>query len=189
MGARSGWLASGAAAVVLALTGCSAPAPQSAPAASTQQPRPTSTPRADTGIPSPSSTTTDAQAALQAEAIALVERYATEWNKALVSRDSTALQALFLESCEACVREAADIDNLRQGNQHVVGGTLTLTSLTALRGTESGIGVTGVSTRAAVTIVDRGGKVVARYAEDRLDGVLWILERRGAVLKIRSVTL
>ena len=142
-----------------------------------------------TGIPSPSSTTTDAQAALQAEAIALVERYATEWNKALVSRDSTALRALFLESCEACVREAADIDNLRQGNQHVVGGTLTLTSLTALRGAESGIGVTGVSTRAAVTIVDRGGKVVARYAEDRLDGVLWILERRGAVLKIRSVTL
>ena len=40
-----------------------------------------------------------------------------------------------------------------------------------------------------MTIVDRGGKVVARYAEDRLDGVLWILERRGAVLKIRSVTL
>ena len=70
-----------------------------------------------------------------------------------MSRDSTALRALFLESCEACVREAADIDNLRQGNQHVVGGTLTLTSLTALRGAESGIGVTGVSTRAAVTIV------------------------------------
>ena len=118
-----------------------------------------------------------------------MERYGTEWNTALVSRDSTAQRALFLESCEACVREAADIDNLRKGNQHVVGGTLTLTSLTALRGAESGIGVTGVSTRAAVTIVDSGGKVVARYAEDRLDGVLWIVERRGTVLKIRSVTL
>ncbi len=138
MGARSGWLGVGAATVVLALTGCSAPAPQSAPATSTRQARRTSTPSVTTGIPSPSATPPDAEATFKAEAIALVERYGTEWNKALVSRDSTALRELFLESCEACVREAADIENLRKRNHHVVGGTLTLISLRALRGPHSG---------------------------------------------------
>ena len=187
MGARSGWLASGAAAVVLALTGCSAPAPQSAPAASTQQPRPTSTPRADTGIPSPSSTTTDAQAALQAEAVEAVKQYYAAWNRAVISRSSAELRALSLPQCEPCQRDIAAIDDLKRQNQTARGGMITLSGLQASPGVDAGILVQGELVRAPVDLIGASGKVVKSYPEDRTGTIGWILARSGGVLKIKDI--
>ena len=87
-----------------------------------------------TGMKLPSSSTTDAQAALQAEAVEAVKQYYSAWNRAVISRSSAELRALSLPQCEPCQRDIAAIDDLKRQNQTARGGMITLSGLRASPG-------------------------------------------------------
>ncbi|HRB99836.1 MAG TPA: hypothetical protein PKZ38_07150, partial [Dermatophilaceae bacterium] len=140
-----------------------------------------------TGIPSPSSSTTDAQAALQAEAVEAVKRYYAAWNRAVISRSSAELRALSLPQCEPCQRDIAAIDDLKRQNQTARGGMITLSGLRASPGVDAGILVQGELVRAPVDLIGTSGKVVKSYPEDRTGTIGWILARSGGVLKIKDI--
>ena len=140
-----------------------------------------------TGIPSPSSSTTDAQAALQAEAVEAVKRYYAAWNRAVISRSSAELRALSLPQCEPCQRDIAAIDDLKRQNQTARGGMITLSGLRANPGVDAGILVQGELVRAPVDLIGTSGKVVKSYPEDRTGTIGWILARSGGVLKIKDI--
>lgn len=54
-------------------------------------------------------------------------------------------------------------------------------------GVDQGIPVQGELVRAAIQLIDASGKVTRSAEEDTAPGMLWILERRDGVLKIREI--
>lgn len=168
------------------LAGCST-APSVAPSPTSV--RTVSTPSGvelSTGIPSPSSATTDAQAALQSEAVEAVKKFYDAWNAAIVSRDSRAMRALILPQCVLCMSDIGNIDDLKKQSQTVRGGQVTLGKATASMGSDKAIAVQGEVVRAPVEIFSADGTLVRSYAVDRVPNMLWILERSEGVLKIRD---
>ncbi|HNQ08747.1 MAG TPA: hypothetical protein PKH97_16410 [Tetrasphaera sp.] len=136
--------------------------------------------------PSNATTTTDAQAALQAEAVEAVRNFYDAWNAAIVSRDSRAMRALVLPQCVLCMSDIGNIDDLKKQNQTVRGGQVTLGKLTASKGSDQAIAVQGEVVRAPVEIFGADGALVRSFAVDRVPNMLWILERSEGVLKIRD---
>jgi hypothetical protein len=132
-------------------------------------------------------TTLDAQAALQAEAVETVKKFYAAWNGALVTHDSRPLTALALPECESCALIAADIDAIAKQKLRVVGGQITLSHVRADPGVDHGIPVQGELVRAAIQLIDASGKVTRSAEEDTAPGMLWILERRDGVLRIREI--
>ena len=169
------------------LAGCS-PAPSVAP-----RPTPVRTVSAPSGVESsvgiqaPSRTTTDAQVALQAEAVQAVKQYYAAWNRAVISRSSAELRARSLPQCEPCQRDIAAIDDLKRQNQTARGGMITLSGLRANPGVDAGILVQGELVRAPADLIGASGKVVKSYPEDRTGTIGWILARSGGVLKIMDI--
>ncbi len=169
------------------LAGCAAaPTPAPSGASRTSLASTPSGVESSTGIPSPSSTITDAQAALQAEAVEAVKKFYDAWNAAIVSRDSRAMRALVLPQCVLCMSDIGNIDDLKKQNQTVRGGQVTLGKLTASKGSDRAIAVRGEVVRGPVEIFGADGKLVRSFAVDRVPNMLWILERSEGVLKIRD---
>lgn len=125
--------------------------------------------------------------ALQAEAVETVKKFYAAWNDALVTHDSRPLTALALPECESCALIAADIDTIAKKRLRVVGGQITLSRVRADPGVDQGIPVQGELVRAAIQLIDASGKVTRSAEEDTAPGMLWILERRDGVLKIREI--
>ena len=136
--------------------------------------------------PSNTRTTTDAQAALQSEAVEAVKKFYDAWNAAIVSRDSRAMRAFILPQCVLCMSDIGNIDDLKKQSQTVRGGQVTLGKLTASMGSDKAIAVQGEVVRAPVEIFGADGTLVRSYAVDRVPNMLWILERSEGVLKIRD---
>ena len=176
--------------VAVAVAACSGSAtPSATPTESASPPQTISTSATPSTTSTASATTTlDAQAALQAEAVEAVKAYYDAWNRAIVSRDSSELRAMSLPQCGGCATYVEDIDQLRTKNQTARGGLITLVSLKALPGAESGIGVQGTSVRAPVQILSSKGTVVTSYAVEKTVGRLWVLARSGGRLKIKAIS-
>ena len=181
--------------LAVAVAGCSGSATPSATPTTTATPPQTVSTSATAQTTSPtaptpsgaSATPLDAQAALQAEAVETVKKFYAAWNDALVTRDSRPLTALALPECESCALIAADIDTIAKKRLRVVGGQITLLRVRADPGADQGIPVQGELVRAAIQLIDASGKVTRSAEEDTAPGMLWILERRDGVLKIREI--
>lgn len=167
------------------LEGCSG-APSATPSPTSAQAASTAMSSSVLVTPSNATTTTDAQAALQAEAVEAVRNFYDAWNAAIVSRDSRAMRALVLPQCVLCMSDIGNIDDLKKQNQTVRGGQVTLGKLTASKGSDQAIAVQGEVVRAPVEIFGADGALVRSFAVDRVPNMLWILERSGGVLKIRD---
>ena len=141
-----------------------------------------------TGIPSPSSTITDAQAALQAEAVEAVKQYYAAWNSALVSRDGSEVRAMSLPGCEACAMDLADLAAIKAKNQTVRGGLITLTNLRGLPGVDAGVPVEGDLIRAAAQVFSSNGTLVKTYTQDTAINRLWVVARSGGRLKVKGIS-
>lgn len=200
---RSTWNMNLAVLMAVAVAACSGSATPSAPPTTNGTPTTTAAPprtvststtaettsEAEPTTSGASATTTlDAQAALQAEAVEAVKAYYDAWNRAILSRDSSELRAMSLPQCGGCATYVEDIDQLRTKNQTARGGLITLESLKALPGAESGIGVQGTSVRAPVQILSNKGTVVTSYAAEKTVGRLWVLARSGGRLKIKAIS-
>ena len=180
--------------LAVAVAGCSGSATPNATPTTTATPQTVST-SATAQTTSPTAPTTsaasatplDAQAALQAEAVETVKKFYAAWNDALVTHDSRPLTALALPECESCALIAADIDTIAKKRLRVVGGQITLSRVRADPGVDQGIPVQGELVRAAIQLIDASGKVTRSAEEDTAPGMLWILERRDGVLKIREI--
>ena len=178
--------------LAVAVAGCGGSAtPSSTPTKSAAQPQTvmtSATPTAPATTSAASATTTlDPQAALQAEAVETVKEFYAAWNDALVTHDSRPLTALALPECESCALIAADIDTIAKQKLRVVGGQITLSHVRADPGLDQGIPVQGELVRAAIQLIDASGKVARSAEEDTAPGMLWILERRDGVLRIREI--
>ena len=178
--------------LAVAVAGCGGSAtPSSTPTKSAAQPQTvmtSATPTATATTSAASATTTlDPQAALQAEAVETVKEFYAAWNDALVTHDSRPLTALALPECESCALIAADIDTIAKQKLRVVGGQITLSHVRADPGLDQGIPVQGELVRAAIQLIDASGKVARSAEEDTAPGMLWILERRDGVLRIREI--
>ena len=190
---RSTWTMGLAVLMAVAVVGCGGSATPSGTTTTTAPPPQTfttsATPTATSTTSAASATTTlDPQAALQAEAVEAVKAYYDAWNRAIDSRDSSELRAMSLPQCGGCATYVEDIDQLRTKNQTARGGIITLESLKALPGAESGIGVQGTSVRAPVQILSSKGSVVTSYAVEKTVGRLWVLARSGGRLKIKAIS-
>ncbi len=190
---RSTWTMSLAVLMAVAVAGCGGSATPSGITTTTAPPPQTfttsATPTATSTTSAASATTTlDPQAALQAEAVEAVKAYYDAWNRAIDSRDSSELRAMSLPQCGGCATYVEDIDQLRTKNQTARGGLITLVSLKALPGAESGIGVQGTSVRAPVQILSSKGSVVTSYVVEKTVGRLWVLARSGGRLKIKAIS-
>ena len=179
------WLV-GAVAVGAFLASCSGVSSVTPSQTSRQAAASTATPSSVLVTPSKTTTTTDAQAALQAEAVEAVKKFYDAWNAAIVSRDSRAMRALVLPQCVLCMSDIGNIDDLKKQNQTVRGGQVTLGKLTASKGSDRAIAVRGEVVRGPVEIFGADGKLVRSFAVDRVPNMLWILERSEGVLKIRD---
>ena len=168
------------------LEGCSGVSSVTPSQTSRQAAASTATPSSVLVTPSNTTTTTDAQAALQAEAVEAVKKFYDAWNAAIVSRDSRAMRALVLPQCVLCMSDIGNIDDLKKQNQTVRGGQVTLGKLTASKGSDRAIAVRGEVVRGPVEIFGADGKLVRSFAVDRVPNMLWILERSEGVLKIRD---
>ena len=177
--------------LAVAVAGCGGSATPSAIPATTAAPQTVTTLAAPTATSTTSAasatTTLDAQAALQAEAVETVNQFYAAWNDALVTHDSRPLTALSLPECESCALIAADIDAIAKQKLRVVGGQITLERVRADPGVDQGISVQGDLVRAAIQLIDASGKVTRSAEEDTAPGMLWILERRDGVLRIREI--
>ena len=177
--------------LAVAVAGCGGSATPSAIPATTAAPQTVTTLAAPTATSTTSAasatTTLDAQAALQAEAVETVNQFYAAWNDALVTHDSRPLTALALPECESCALIAADIDAIAKQKLRVVGGQITLSHVRADPGVDQGIPVQGELVRAAIQLIDASGKVTRSAEEDTAPGMLWILERRDGVLRIREI--
>ena len=175
--------------VAVGLSGCAA-APSPAPTAASRASH-ALTPsgvESSAGIPAPSSTTTDAQAALQAEAVEVVKQYYAAWNRALVSRDGSEVRAMSMPGCEACAMDLYDLAAFKAKNQTVHGGLITLSNLRALPGVATGIPVEGDATRAAAQVFSSNGTLVKSYAKDTAINRLWVVARSGGRLKVKGIS-
>ena len=171
------------------LAGCAAaPTPAPSGASRTSLASTPSGVESSTGIPSPSSTITDAQAALQAEAVEAVKQYYAAWNRALVSRDGSEVRAMSLPGCEACAMDLADLAAFKAKNQTVRGGLITLTNLRGLPGVDAGIPVEGDATRAAAQVFSSNGTLVKTYPQDTAINRLWVVARSGGRLKVKGIS-
>ena len=170
---------------VATLEGCSG-APSATPSPTSTQAASTATYSSVLVTPSNATTITDAQAALQAEAVEAVKKFYDAWNAAIVSRDSRAMRALVLPQCVLCMSDIGNIDDLKKQNQTVRGGQVTLGKLTASKGSDQAIAVQGEVVRAPVEIFGADGALVRSFAVDRVPNMLWILERSEGVLRIRD---
>jgi len=177
--------------MAVAVAGCGGSATPSGTTTTTAAPQTVTTLAASTATSTTSAasatTTLDAQAALQAEAVETVKTFYAAWNDALVTHDSRPLTALALPECESCALIAADIDTIARKNLRVVGGQITLSHVRADPGVDQGIPVQGELVRAAIQLIDASGKVTRSAEEDTTPGMLWILERRDGVLRIREI--
>ena len=177
--------------LAVAVAGCGGSATPSGTTTTTAAPQTVTTLAASTATSTTSAasatTTLDAQAALQAEAVETVKTFYAAWNDALVTHDSRPLTALALPECESCALIAADIDTIARKNLRVVGGQITLSHVRADPGVDQGIPVQGELVRAAIQLIDASGKVTRSAEEDTTPGMLWILERRDGVLRIREI--
>ena len=177
--------------LAVAVAGCGGSATPSAIPATTAAPQTVTTLAAPTATSTTSAasatTTLDAQAALQAEAVETVNQFYAAWNDALVTHDSRPLTALSLPECESCALIAADIDAIAKQKLRVVGGQITLSHVRADPGVDQGIPVQGELVRAAIQLIAASGKVTRSAEEDTAPGMLWILERRDGVLRIREI--
>ena len=189
---RSTWTMGLAVLMAVAVVGCGGSATPSGTTTTTAAPQTVTTLAAPTATSTTSATsattTLDPQAALQAEAVEAVKAYYDAWNRAIDSRDSSELRAMSLPQCGGCATYVEDIDQLRTKNQTARGGIITLESLKALPGAESGIGVQGTSVRAPVQILSNKGTVVTSYAVEKTVGRLWVLARSEGRLKIKSIS-
>ena len=167
------------------LAACSE-APPASPSPNSTQVASTATSSSVLVTPSNTRTTTDAQAALQSEAVEAVKKFYDAWNAAIVSRDSRAMRAFILPQCVLCMSDIGNIDDLKKQSQTVRGGQVTLGKLTASMGSDKAIAVQGEVVRAPVEIFGADGTLVRSYAVDRVPNMLWILERSEGVLKIRD---
>ena len=188
---RSTWTMSLAVLMAVAVVGCGGSATPSGTTTTTAAPQTVTTLAAPTATSTTSAasatTTLDPQAALQAEAVETVNQFYAAWNGALVTHDSQPLTALALPECESCALIAADIDTIARKNLRVVGGQITLSHVRADPGVDHGIPVQGELVRAAIQLIDASGKVTRSAEEDTAPGMLWILERRDGVLRIREI--
>ncbi|HON76079.1 MAG TPA: hypothetical protein PLQ23_13100 [Dermatophilaceae bacterium] len=188
---RSTWTMSLAVLMAVAVAGCGGSATPSGTTTTTAAPQTVTTLAAPTATSTTSAasatTTLDPQAALQAEAVETVNQFYAAWNDALVTHDSRPLTALALPECESCALIAADIDTIARKNLRVVGGQITLSHVRADPGVDQGIPVQGELVRAAIQLIDASGKVTRSAEEDTAPGMLWILERRDGVLRIREI--
>ena len=188
---RSTWTMGLAVLMAVAVAGCGGSATPSGTTTTTAAPQTVTTLAAPTATSTTSAasatTTLDAQAALQAEAVETVNQFYAAWNDALVTHDSRPLTALALPECESCALIAADIDTIARKNLRVVGGQITLSHVRADPGVDQGIPVQGELVRAAIQLIDASGKVTRSAEEDTTPGMLWILERRDGVLRIREI--
>ena len=188
---RSTWTMSLAVLMAVAVAACGGSATPSGTTTTTAAPQTVTTLAASTATSTTSAasatTTLDAQAALQAEAVETVKTFYAAWNDALVTHDSRPLTALALPECESCALIAADIDTIARKNLRVVGGQITLSHVRADPGVDQGIPVQGELVRAAIQLIDASGKVTRSAEEDTTPGMLWILERRDGVLRIREI--
>ena len=177
--------------LAVAVAGCGGSATPSGTTTTTAAPQTVTTLAASTATSTTSAasatTTLDPQAALQAEAVETVKKFYAAWNDALVTHDSRPLTALALPECESCALIAADIDTIARKNLRVVGGQITLSHVRADPGVDQGIPVQGELVRAAIQLIDASGKVTRSAEEDTTPGMLWILERRDGVLRIREI--
>ena len=188
---RSTWTMSLAVLMAVAVAGCGGSATPSGTTTTTAAPQTVTTLAAPTATSTTSAasatTTLDPQAALQAEAVETVNQFYAAWNDALVTHDSRPLTALALPECESCALIAADIDAIAKQKLRVVGGQITLERVRADPGVDQGISVQGDLVRAAIQLIDASGKVTRSAEEDTAPGMLWILERRDGVLRIREI--
>ncbi|MFZ2515774.1 MAG: hypothetical protein WAW82_08920 [Candidatus Lutibacillus vidarii] len=188
---RSTWTMGLAVLMAVAVAGCSGSATPSGTTTTTAAPQTVTTLAASTATSTTSAasatTTLDPQAALQAEAVETVKTFYAAWNDALVTHDSRPLTALALPECESCALIAADIDTIARKKLRVVGGQITLSQVRADPGVDQGIPVQGELVRAAIQLIDASGKVTRSAEEDTAPGMLWILERRDGVLRIREI--
>lgn len=188
---RSTWTMGLAVLMAVAVVGCGGSATPSGTTTTTAAPQTVTTLAAPTATSTTSAasatTTLDPQAALQAEAVETVNQFYAAWNDALVTHDSRPLTALALPECESCALIAADIDTIARKNLRVVGGQITLSHVRADPGVDQGIPVQGELVRAAIQLIDASGKVTRSAEEDTAPGMLWILERRDGVLRIREI--
>ena len=188
---RSTWTMGLAVLMAVAVVGCGGSATPSGTTTTTAAPQTVTTLAAPTATSTTSAasatTTLDAQAALQAEAVETVNQFYAAWNDALVTHDSRPLTALALPECESCALIAADIDAIAKQKLRVVGGQITLSHVRADPGVDQGIPVQGELVRAAIQLIDASGKVTRSAEEDTAPGMLWILERRDGVLRIREI--
>lgn len=188
---RSTWTMGLAVLMAVAVVGCGGSATPSGTTTTTAAPQTVTTLAAPTATSTTSAasatTTLDPQAALQAEAVETVNQFYAAWNDALVTHDSRPLTALALPECESCALIAADIDTIARKNLRVVGGQITLSHVRADPGVDQGIPVQGELVRAAIQLIDASGKVTRSAEEDTTPGMLWILERRDGVLRIREI--
>ncbi|MBK9726302.1 MAG: hypothetical protein IPO89_15070 [Actinomycetales bacterium] len=188
---RSTWTMGLAVLMAVAVAGCGGSATPSGTTTTTAAPQTVTTLAASTATSTTSAasatTTLDPQAALQAEAVETVKTFYAAWNDALVTHDSRPLTALALPECESCALIAADIDTIARKKLRVVGGQITLSHVRADPGVDQGIPVQGELVRAAIQLIDASGKVTRSAEEDTAPGMLWILERRDGVLRIREI--
>lgn len=173
--------------VCAACTATPTPAPTTPATSTSSTSSPTTSASPTTSQTSGPPTSTQALTPLQKEAIAAVEAFYAEFNKASDTRSSSRLRKLYDPGCAPCELLASRIDGLRTNNQSVEGSSTSPFDLTAMDGTKAGIGVQGAIHSAAVKIRDASGEVVNSFPEETKRPVVWLLRAEATHLVVTDI--
>lgn len=176
--------------LVTALAACTStptPAPTTPATSVSVTSSPTSSGSPTTSATSGPPTSTRALTPLQKEAIAAVEAFYDEFNKASKTRSSRRLRTLYAQGCSPCELLASRIDGLRTNNQSVEGSETTPFDLTAMEGTNAGIGVQGGVFSAAVKVKNGQDEVVGTFPEETKKPVVWLLRVEATHLVVTDI--
>ena len=159
--------------IALGLTGCSGDSRAADPKVTTPAGP------AATSPPSPAPTTTappgqsSTRASEEAAAIAVVQKYVDEYNKALQSGSTTAFRATFKETCAMCLGNATRIDEIFRNSQRLNGLNYTLASPRVTLHESRLIFVEGQLSRAGGKVLSASGAVVESFKPSATIRFLW----------------
>lgn len=173
--------------VCAACTATPTPAPTTPATSTSSTSSPTTSASPTTSQTSGPPTSTQALTPLQKEAIAAVDAFYAAANAGADSRSSAALRELYVQSCAPCESIADRIDDLRAKNLTVEGSNARALDVSAMQGTDKGIGVQGTLRSDAVKLRDAGGNVVDSFSAVTRSPVVWLLRREGSAMLVVDI--
>ena len=151
---------------------------------------PTSPPSAPSSIAvAPTTTVIPTTSAMTDEeaAIAAAKNYYEEFNRALVTLDSTVLRALSAEDCRVCDEDREKMAGYKASGRKMVGGQASFTDVSVeTRSSPSDLIVKGRLEVQPLSVVDATGKTVDSYPRATFVQRLWMI-RKGDAWRVQAV--